>query len=145
MGKKFTAKENSFAFTQRIHLVIRKMGIFIFICATMFNGCNRKHIPNNDMLTNDQIIEIANQALRKVGVSLHVLKVKFDVDNRDWQEQLAYLRKFEPDLAREYEILENYSYQSVHYIPDEESLFMGEFFVFVDKRTGKVIVEPAHF
>ena len=146
MGKKVTAKEDSFTFAQRVAFVIRKIGIFIFICSTMLNGCNEKPVNNNGKLSDDQIIEIANQALRKAGVSLDVLKVKFDVDNQDWQKQLDYLRKFEPDLAHEYDILKKYSYQSVHYIPDEDKVLdMGEFFVFIDKQTGKVIKVPGQF
>ncbi len=117
-----------------------KTKICILIIVLLFNGC-KDNTGDKEMLTREQIIEIANQVVKDEGMSFDLFIVAFDTDNKRWEETYALLKQEMPDVAREYSMLKKYSYQSVHYIPDpnKKTGTLGQVFVFIDKHTGELI------
>jgi hypothetical protein len=118
-----------------------KIKIIIIVCIVLVAGCRKRNLESSDVLSKEEIIEIANKELVKEGTSLDVLKIEFDSGNKIWQEQLEYDRRENPDRADVCEdLLKNHSYQAVCYTPDMEKVVgMGRIFVFVDPQTGDVI------
>lgn len=115
------------------HLVLIIIGIFIAA------GCHRTDTESST-ITNKDMIEIANQALTKIGASLDVMQVEIDTNNEKWVDALFYLKTRNPGLAKKYDILKGRDYQAIHYIPDlNKVLGMGEIFVFIDRKTHEVI------
>jgi hypothetical protein len=117
-----------------------KIRIIILVCIVLVSGGCKKHSGSSDnMLTEEQIIAIADEVVSSEGPPISAMKAEFDVDNKKWEKTLSALIRDDPDFARRYDILNNRSYQSVRYVPDTNQIFAGEFYVFVDKKTGEVI------
>ena len=94
------------------------------------------------LLTEQQIIEIANSKAESEGFSLKESNVNYDVGNTDWHETLASLKKDRPDYFKErdsFNELRGRKYQTVIYIPKSNYVLGGILFVFVDSDTGEVI------
>ena len=107
-------------------------------------GCKNEEkgyegVDTNPILTKKQIIEIANREAISRGMKVNIwTKVLYDVDNKEWKERYAYIKEAEPKGAEPYAVLEKANYQTVRYssrIPEPG----GILWVFVDRKTGKVI------
>lgn len=120
-----------------------KARYFFIIFILLISGCKKQvgNVSEDDanMLTKQEIIDIANKKAISEGLPLDSSKVHYDVDNKKWKQMLVLLKRDYPDDARRLEILEGRDYQVVLYTPKSPTAMGGILWVFIDKKTGEVI------
>ncbi|MHC4545461.1 MAG: hypothetical protein ACYTDW_13565 [Planctomycetota bacterium] len=120
-----------------------KARYFFIIFLLLISGCKKQvgnaSGDNANMLTKQEIIEIANKKALSEEFPLDTSKVHYDVDNKEWEKMLVLLKRDYPDDARRLEILEGRDYQAVLYTPKSPTAMGGILWVFIDKKTGEVI------
>ena len=116
--------------------------VYLIILLLLLIGCKEdvdSKKSDKNMLTKKQIIEITNEEATSRGIKINILtKVLYDVDNKEWKERYAYIKQEEPNEAEPYVILEKADYQAVCYY-SRMSQLGGGLWVFVDRKTGKII------
>ena len=122
---------------------------YSIILLLLLIGC-KENVDSNESdkntLTKKQIIEIANEEATSRGFKVNIwTKVIYDVDNKVWKEyhpnikrQVNIRQQVEPDYTDPYEILEKADFQAVHY-HSRTPKHGGGLWVFVDRKTGKII------
>jgi hypothetical protein len=125
--------------------------LFAFTCF-LACGCNCNQAPVesedcNAVITKDAMIAVANKVAAAEGPGrpgdrlLKEMDVYFDENNKRWKEVFTYLCK--EDYDRDFvntvrKSLKSRCYQAIRYT-DKELSTAGQFWVFIDKKTGKVI------
>lgn len=125
---------------KRTYLIIA--GTFTLLLMFHASGCkkemNRKG-SDKDMLTKKQIIEIANREATTRGIKVSILtKVLYDVNNKEWKQTYARIKKEDPNFAVTLRILEKTEYQAVCYysrIPQPG----GILWIFVNRSSGEIV------
>jgi hypothetical protein len=120
----------------RITLFMMPHIIFAMIFVVSCRSCGER------LLTEQQIIGIANAKAKSEGIPLKESNIYYDVGNKDWRVRLASLRKDSPDYVKErdnFNELKGHNYQTVIYTPKNVSTLGGVLYVFVDRSTGEVI------
>lgn len=87
-------------------------------------------------LSKEQIIQIANELAKSEGIVLENRNIIYDEGNKIWEEKFKSIGE---ERAKRYEFLENKNYQAVCYAI-KEGWLGGDFWVFVDKITGEVLI-----
>lgn len=116
--------------------------IFVLLLLFKISGCEEdtnSRGSNMSMLTKKKIIEIANKEAVSHGFKINIwTRVFYDVNNKEWKEHYKYIKQEDPNFAAPFAILENVDYQTVQYssrIPQPG----GILWIFIDKKTGKII------
>ena len=111
--------------------------LFVSAFVIWISGCEQS------TLTKQQIIDIATKKAKAEEVSLDIREVYYDLGNKAWARKLAEIKKNSPDYAKSrdyFKILDSYDYQAVLFaIKPDLNVLGGDFWVFVDRKTGKVI------
>lgn len=126
---------------------ISMRAIYLFIIfLLLISGC-KKQVGNAlgddaDMLTEKQLLEIANKAAKSSDGYIEGMIPYYDVDNRQWEIALAQFKKDNPD---DYESIKRITadrcYLAVFYKTTNAYIIDGTFWILVDKKTGKIIIE----
>ena len=116
----------------------------IIILLILFNGCKRNEhnstVGSKAMLTKDEIINIATKVVVSQGFPIDSMDIYYDIENMEWEKTLLNLSKEDRNFAKQYtKELSGRSYQAVRYRPDITKIMSGDFWVFVDNKSGKVI------
>ncbi len=109
--------------------------LFVSAFVIWISGCEQS------TLTKQQIIDIATKKAKAEEVSLDIREVYYDLGNKAWARKLAEIKKNSPDYAKSrnyFETLDAYDYQAVLFAL-KPLVLGGDFWVFVDKKTGEVI------
>lgn len=98
---------------------------------------------NTKILDKEKIIAIANKEWEARGHDVNESIVYYDTNNKLWNEELFRLQKESTDYAKRFKILNKRDYQVVRYELKQEDghiVLGGVLWVFVDKKTGEVIM-----
>ncbi len=111
--------------------------IFVMFFIISISGCQQ------NVLTKQQIINIATKEAKAENITLDIREVYYDLGNNAWARKLVEIKKNSPDYAKSrnyFKILDTYDYQAVLFALKPDILVLGgDFWVFVDRKTGKVI------
>lgn len=110
-------------------IVIGAIGLF---------GCGQDNKERKGLLTQEEIIQIANKKRISEGTSIGKSNVYYDIGNKKWEKRLSSLKKTSPEYARRFHVLEGRDYQAVYY-SYKKIAPGGILWVFVDRLTGEVI------
>lgn len=91
------------------------------------------------MLTQDEIVDIANKEFKTQDPEHYESEIYYDVDHVKWKETLNAMKKDSPDFAERFKVLDGRDYQVVVYTPKSYQIVGGGYWVFVDSKTGEVI------
>ena len=123
-----------------------KLRVFTLVFVILIVGCSEnKHLnseDSNDMLTKEQIIEIANKALITHHLNMDKITVYYDTDNKEWTNYLRMLREEEAPAefaCFEKEYLEGRNIQAIHYSLGP-NIIDGAYWLLIDKKTGEIII-----
>ena len=116
---------------------------FIMLSMLMVGCTDKKEVDSensNGTLTKQNIMDIANKAAMSCELYIDGMKAYYDVGNKKWEKSLSEALEEDPDEAIPIkEHLENRCYQAVLYEPNQ-AMFDGTFWIFIDKKTGEVIL-----
>jgi hypothetical protein len=107
-----------------------------------FIGCKSSNSGNeHPTVHKDDAILVANRVAISAGYQIDRMKTTADESNSEWNQLLCLLPNDPSDKALERikKRLSGREYWAIYYEPVETNRFGGDLFVFVDKRTGKVI------
>ena len=110
----------------------------IVICAISLFGCRQDNKKKNRLLTQEEIIQIANKERISEGISIEESNVYYDIENKKWKSRLSSLKNTSPEYAKRFSVLDGRDYQAVHYSLKKIAPG-GVLWVFVDKSTSEVI------
>jgi hypothetical protein len=116
-----------------------KAKLIILVAAFLIwtQGCGQS------TLTKKQIINIATKEAKAENITLDIREVYYDLGNSTWARKLVEIKKNSPDYAKSrnyFKILDGYNYQAVLFaLKPDLNVLGGDFWVFVDKKTGQVI------
>jgi len=128
---------------QQYREIAMNAGKLILLLLLIGAGC-RDHSNSSaeprDMLSRDQIIQIAQGRAREMGSFADgEMKVHFDDGNKVWLGILGELEREDAEAAEAYRrLLDKKNYQALRISHDPPSID-GTYWVFVDKMTGEVI------
>jgi len=89
-------------------------------------------------LKNEEILEAARKFLKSIGVSIEDKKVLLDEKDKRWQEAFELLKK-EESWIKSLKLFADCEYKAVYFYPKDKVTLGGEYWVFVDKESGKVV------
>lgn len=123
-----------------------KVKIFLIVFIVLIGGCRRHtgsvSVDDANTLTEKQLLEIANKTAMSSEGYIEGMSPHYDVDNKQWEIVLAQFKKNNPD---DYEsikrILAGRCYLAVFYKTNDPYIIDGTFWILVDKKTGKIIIE----
>ena len=103
-------------------------------------------MDSNDMLTKQEIIEVAKQVGADLELPMELITAYYDVNNIEWNNRLVKLQKLDPeDYKWTKKRLKNRLYQAVHLRPEPGKVLDGSFWILIDKNTGEVIIGHQNF
>ena len=116
------------------------LGTALLPCTAEAQVSAAKLKRDSHVMTRQELIENAKEALQKGGVNLYGVNIIYDDGNTYWQERLAFLEK---DTSQNHGILphgilRNKEYQVV-FFDFVESSPVDDTWVFLDPKTGEVI------
>jgi hypothetical protein len=107
--------------------------VFLVALAISISGCRQ------NMLTKQQIIDVANEEAASKGLQLSEYDVYYDVGNVKSQQIIADIKNDGSVFSERFKALEGRDYQAVIYKLKGRYVAGGRLTVFVDRRTGEVI------
>ena len=121
-------------------LVCAVASFAFFPCAVEAQVSAQKLMRDSKVMTQQELIDKAKEALQKGGVNLYGANIIYDDGNTFWQERVAFLEK---DTSQNHGILphgilRDKEYQVV-FFDFVESSPVDDTWVFLDPKTGEVI------
>jgi hypothetical protein len=125
-------------FLERSYMKVLHGGLVIMMLFVIL-GCEaeREH-PGVMQLSKQRAITIANEFAKSLGYDLAKMKASADENNSVWKSYLSSSDITRREYSNLIGKLAGRDYWAVYYRLEPER-FGGDLFVFVDKRTGKII------
>lgn len=119
------------------------LAAFFLFLLTFIIGCDDKggyDTKGTGVLTKEQILKIANRAARGLHFPLTRKEVLYDVEEAEWQKNAKIIERLFPGWSKKLEILNGRDYVIVLYRPKEATEIGDVLWLFIDRKTGEVIM-----
>lgn len=122
---------------------IKKSATILFIVSFVCSGCLEQHKIDRTRPEKEQILDAAKAYFKTKDSNLDNIEFIYDEKNQEWLKTFDLMKKHPDGHYRRLQwSLKGYDYQVVRYQPNktnETRMFGGSGWIFVDKKSKKVI------